>query len=290
MANPVGLTLKRPTTNGGECGFRLALITLHNICAILENENDSGIPEWLLNFLDENGKKGFIDCKNICDSFGINKLSEFWSTIFTIGIPSNFIHVNTDQLLTAQSPNAHIQIRVTSDINYIHTTVTGQKLLTDISLLNIQHAGKYMLYNNKYKKYLDTLTSNGIAKYYARYALNNILYEYLDTEMKNKYEKKNNNNISLNNPIKPNIYHINYQPILHRKNPLLPVTKAFGLALMDCMSGGVCYDYINHCLWCYDPSFMIIDQIKCLPKPIYNNNNIEQKQSQDEHISSSLIP
>eukprot|EP01084_Bolivina_argentea_P129132 228116_1 len=50
-------------------------------------------------------------------------------------------------------------------------------------------------------------------------------------------------------------------------------------------------NYINHCLRCYDPLFMIIDQIKCLPKPIYNNNNnIEQKQSQDEHISSSLIP
>ncbi len=35
-------------------------------------------------------------------------------------------------------------------------------------------------------------------------------------------------------------------------------------------------NYINHCLRCYDPLFMIIDQIKCLPKPIYNNNSIEE--------------
>eukprot|EP01083_Nonionella_stella_P070884 189955_1 len=81
----------------------------------------------------------------------------------------------------------------------------------------------------------------------------------------NKYLYQNTTESIL---IQPNVYHVPYQPIIHRHNPLLPVTKAFGLTLMDVMSGGVCYDATNHCLWCYDPTFMILDQIQCLPKPV----------------------
>lgn len=202
-----------------ECGFRLALSMMYN--ARIGYEDDARfIPQWLWSYLDINAKTNFIHCSDICIQFGLDKLKEFWYIVYKTGIPKHFIHVPTDQPLTSHKSKyetAHINLRVSSDIDFIQTTMNGDKLLCNLSLLNIHHAGKYMLYNNQYKKKLnqifvskenycfeyyikqctklyDQLITNDLNKYYAKYAVHNLLKDLLiETE-----EEMNEDEISLN--------------------------------------------------------------------------------------------
>ena len=129
-------------------------------CTYRVEDDAREIPQWLWSYLDINAKTNFIHCYDICIQFGMDKLKEFWYIVYTTGVPKHFIHVPTDQPITSHKSQhniAHINVRVSSDINFIQETMNGDKLLCNLSLLNIHHAGKYMLYNNEYKKKLNQI-------------------------------------------------------------------------------------------------------------------------------------